>query len=339
MPLRLCPRFLSLRFEAAITSVRLELARFHAVEQKVGQDFFNDPVPQSRRLDRECDLDAAQEISRHPIGAGEKDFRRARIFKTINPAVFQETADDAHHPNILAQSRHFGAQATNAPHDQVDRYFSARRFVKLFDDLAIDQGIELRDDAGRLARSRMRDLTIESTFEFGSRVGFWRLMRLFAERQLPMTVFACALALERNPEAARAMDVSTEEAAAWSDAADAVHVPIDEELGVHQQCEGFTTLSEWDFSDDTEYPLLLHYPYVLLYPAQVIKQADLVLAMHWQGHAFTQEQKARNVAYYEPRTVRDSSLSACTQAVLCAGCSFACTLTSSSAGQADLVMS
>jgi trehalose/maltose hydrolase-like predicted phosphorylase len=50
----------------------------------------------------------------------------------------------------------------------------------------------------------------------------------------------------------------------------------------------------------------------------VIKQADLVLAMHWQGHAFTQEQKARNVAYYEPRTVRDSSLSACTQAVLCA---------------------
>jgi trehalose/maltose hydrolase-like predicted phosphorylase len=50
----------------------------------------------------------------------------------------------------------------------------------------------------------------------------------------------------------------------------------------------------------------------------VIKQADLVLAMHWQGHAFTPEQKARNVSYYEPRTVRDSSLSACTQAVLCA---------------------
>lgn len=55
-----------------------------------------------------------------------------------------------------------------------------------------------------------------------------------------------------------------------------------------------------------------------LYPAQVIKQADLVLAMHWQSHAFTLEQKARNVDYYERRTVRDSSLSACTQAVLCA---------------------
>ena len=50
-----------------------------------------------------------------------------------------------------------------------------------------------------------RDLAAESVFEFGSRVGFWRLMNLFAERKLPLTVFACAMALERNPEAARAI--------------------------------------------------------------------------------------------------------------------------------------
>jgi trehalose/maltose hydrolase-like predicted phosphorylase len=50
----------------------------------------------------------------------------------------------------------------------------------------------------------------------------------------------------------------------------------------------------------------------------VVKQADLVLAMQWQSHAFTPEQKACNVDYYERRTVRDSSLSACTQAVMCA---------------------
>ncbi|MGH3429354.1 MAG: glycosyl hydrolase family 65 protein, partial [Mycobacteriales bacterium] len=64
--------------------------------------------------------------------------------------------------------------------------------------------------------------------------------------------------------------------------------------------------------------LLLHYPYFDLYRKQVIKQADLVLAMHLRGDAFTSEQKARNMAYYEPRTVRDSSLSACTQSVLAA---------------------
>jgi allantoinase len=50
-----------------------------------------------------------------------------------------------------------------------------------------------------------RDLTAESVFEFGSRVGFWRLMRLFAERRLPVTIFGCALALERNPAAAQAI--------------------------------------------------------------------------------------------------------------------------------------
>jgi len=59
-------------------------------------------------------------------------------------------------------------------------------------------------------------------------------------------------------------------------------------------------------------------PYFQLYRTQVVKQADLVLAMHWRGDAFTPEQKARNFAYYEARTVRDSSLSAATQAVVAA---------------------
>ncbi len=66
------------------------------------------------------------------------------------------------------------------------------------------------------------------------------------------------------------------------------------------------------------YPLLLHYPYFDLYRKQVVKQADLVLAMHWRGDAFTAEQKLRNFDYYEGLTVRDSSLSACTQAVIAA---------------------
>jgi alpha,alpha-trehalose phosphorylase len=50
----------------------------------------------------------------------------------------------------------------------------------------------------------------------------------------------------------------------------------------------------------------------------VLKQADLVLALHLRGDAFTDEEKARDFAYYEPLTVRDSSLSACTQAVIAA---------------------
>src|SRR4029077_8507103 len=64
--------------------------------------------------------------------------------------------------------------------------------------------------------------------------------------------------------------------------------------------------------------LLLHFPYFDLYRKQVVKQADLVLALHWRGDAFTAEQKARDFEYYEAITVRDSSLSACTQAVVAA---------------------
>jgi alpha,alpha-trehalose phosphorylase len=123
----------------------------------------------------------------------------------------------------------------------------------------------------------------------------------------------------RHPDFAAELGVSSEEAATWRDAANAVYVPYDEELRVHPQCEGFTDLREWNFRPDADdYPLLLSSPYVRLYPSQVVKQADLVLAMHWLSHQFTDEQKARNVDYYERRTTRDSSLSACTQAVLCA---------------------
>ena len=50
-----------------------------------------------------------------------------------------------------------------------------------------------------------RDLIVESIYEYGSRAGFWRLMRIFAERKLQITVFGAALALERNPDAARAI--------------------------------------------------------------------------------------------------------------------------------------
>jgi alpha,alpha-trehalose phosphorylase len=89
---------------------------------------------------------------------------------------------------------------------------------------------------------------------------------------------------------------------------------------VHPQAEGFTRQQVWDFARTPagQYPLMLHFPYFDLYRKQVVKQADLMLAMHLCGRAFTDEEKARNCAYYERLTVRDSSLSACTQAVIAA---------------------
>jgi alpha,alpha-trehalose phosphorylase len=97
-------------------------------------------------------------------------------------------------------------------------------------------------------------------------------------------------------------------------------IAYDEALEVHQQASGFTHHERWDFrrTRPDQYPLFLHFPYFDLYRKQVVKQADLVLAMHLRGDAFTDEQKARNFGYYEAITVRDSSLSASTQAIIAA---------------------
>ncbi len=58
---------------------------------------------------------------------------------------------------------------------------------------------------GAAARVGRRDLNAESMFEFGSRVGFWRIWRMFTRHGLPLTVYAVGQALERNPAAAKAM--------------------------------------------------------------------------------------------------------------------------------------
>ncbi|MEV4264314.1 glycoside hydrolase family 65 protein [Kribbella sp. NPDC049584] len=121
------------------------------------------------------------------------------------------------------------------------------------------------------------------------------------------------------PARARELGIDVEEEAAWRDAAAAVYVPYDKDLGVHPQSEGFTGYAVWDFDAyKNKYPLLLHAPYFQLYRTQVVKQADLILATFWCGDAFTAEEKARNFDYYERLTVRDSSLSACVQAVMAA---------------------
>ncbi|GGS06961.1 glycosyl hydrolase [Streptomyces humidus] len=133
-------------------------------------------------------------------------------------------------------------------------------------------------------------------------------------------LLAAADVVERHPQEAARLGVDDEESAAWRDAARAVYVPYNHELGVHEQHAGFTRYQQWDFSATRadQYPLLLHFPYFDLYRKQVVKQADLVLAMYTCASHFDDEQVARNFAYYEPLTVRDSSLSACCQAVIAA---------------------
>jgi alpha,alpha-trehalose phosphorylase len=187
-----------------------------------------------------------------------------------------------------------------------------------------DAGAELLIETARLWRSlghhdvrgRFRIDGVTGPDEYSAVADNNVYTNLMAQQNLR----AAAAAAERHTDAADALGVDAEEAASWRDAADAIVLPHDADLRVHQQAEAFTRHGEWDFAHTKpdQYPLLLHFPYFDLYRKQVVKQADLVLALHLRGDAFTAEEKARDFDYYERLTVRDSSLSACTQSVIAA---------------------
>jgi alpha,alpha-trehalose phosphorylase len=144
---------------------------------------------------------------------------------------------------------------------------------------------------------------------------------VFTNLMAKQNLAGAADAAERHPAESAELGVAAAEIAAWRAAASVVAVPYDEKRQVHQQDKAFTDHEVWDFersAAENAYPLLLNEPYFDIYRKQVVKQADLILAMHWCGDQFTLDEKARAFAYYEPLTVRDSSLSACTQAVIAA---------------------
>jgi alpha,alpha-trehalose phosphorylase len=215
---------------------------------------------------------------------------------------------------------------TAAFHVNADIANAALRYVAATGDTAFDRdvAIELLVGTARLWRSlghhdatgAFRIPGVTGPDEYSAVADDNAYTNLMAQANLR----GAADTVARYPDRARQLGVDEEEAAAWRDAASAMYLGYDRVLRVHEQSIGFTSHAEWDFAGTPKdhYPLLLHYPYFDLYRKQVVKQADLVLAMHWRGDAFTPEQKARNFAYYDRLTVRDSSLSAATQAVLAA---------------------
>jgi alpha,alpha-trehalose phosphorylase len=106
----------------------------------------------------------------------------------------------------------------------------------------------------------------------------------------------------------------------WERAAAAMHVPFDAQRRIHPQDDTFLNREKWDLdaTPREKFPLLLHYHPLVIYRHQVLKQADIVLAMFLLGDEFSEEQKRRNFDYYDPITTGDSSLSACVQSIVAA---------------------
>jgi alpha,alpha-trehalose phosphorylase len=219
---------------------------------------------------------------------------------------------------------------TAAFHVNADVADAAIRYVNATDDHAFEEavGLELLGETARLWRS-LGHLEDDDEFhidgvtgpdEYSAVTDDNIYTNLMAQRNLR----GAATAANRHPARARRLGFSSDEVDEWMRTATAVHVPYDRRLQVHEQSAGYTSHECWDFdsTDADRYPLLLWYPYFDLYRKQVVKQADLVLALHVCGDSFTPDEKARAFDYYEGLTVRDSSLSAGTQAIVAAevGC-------------------
>lgn len=117
-----------------------------------------------------------------------------------------------------------------------------------------------------------------------------------------------------------AIGLSMEEAEGWREAAERMFIPFDNDLGIYAQDDTFLAKQKWDFehTPPDKYPLLLNYHPLVIYRHQVLKQADLVMAMFLLGNKFSLADKIRNYHYYEPLTTHDSSLSPCIHSIMSA---------------------
>ncbi|MFS4092114.1 glycoside hydrolase family 65 protein [Streptomyces sp. AF1A] len=254
---------------------------------------------------RHCTLPAARERA-HQLG--------------LAGAVFPWRTIDG------AECSAYWPAGTAAFHINADIAMAAVRYVGMTgdEDFERGEGLDLLVHTARLWRS-LGHHDPDGVFHIDGVTGpdeYSAIARdnLYTNLMARRNLVAAAELATRYPDRAAELNVDDEEAAVWRDAAARMAMPYNETLGVHEQSAGFTDFQHWDFeaTPPEHYPLLLHYPYFDLYRKQVVKQADVVLAMMECPFAFTDEQKARNFAYYEALTVRDSSLSACVQAVLAA---------------------
>jgi len=106
----------------------------------------------------------------------------------------------------------------------------------------------------------------------------------------------------------------------WKNAAERMYVPRDEERMIIPQDDSFLEREPWDFAGtpNSKYPLLLFYHPLNIYRKQVIKQADVILAMFLLGSMFSIDEKRRNFYFYDPLTTGDSSLSSSVEAIVAA---------------------
>ena len=210
-------------------------------------------------------------------------------------------------------------------HLDADIAYALKRYVDVTGDrrTLLEVGVELLVGTARMwadlgfydAEGRFHLFTVTGPDEYTTVVNDNAYTNLMARLNLNYAASVIEELRDNDPDrfAAVCHDLGLDdvEVAGWRRAAESMHVPHDEERGINPQDAQFLEREVWDFENTPEekYPLLLHYHPLVIYRHQVIKQADVVLAMFLLGNEFGLEQKRRNFDYYDPLTTSDSSLS------------------------------
>ncbi len=229
------------------------------------------------------------------------------------------------------------AAGTAQYHINADIMYALRKYVQATGDESFlrDYGAEMLVETARL----WRDLgfysetkggkfcinAVTGPDEYNTVVNNNAYTNLMARENLRYAAQTVEALRELDPDAFNALVHKTalkspEEEEAWKHAAENMYVPYDEKLGIIPQDDQFLDREPWDFQNtpSDHYPLLLFYHPLNIYRKQVIKQADVVLAMFLLGDAFSLDAKKRNFAFYEPLTTGDSSLSSSVEAIIAA---------------------
>jgi len=226
------------------------------------------------------------------------------------------------------------AAGTAQYHINADIMYALRKYVEVTDDksLLYDEGAEmlvetarLWEDLGFYSERKNGKFCIHGVTgpdEYNTVVNNNAFTNLMARENLWFAAKTMRDLQEFYPELYDTLVHRTqfemEEADAWQKAADNMYIPFDEVLGINPQDDSFLDREVWNLKGipRSKFPLLLHFHPLVIYRHQVIKQADVVLAMFLLGHEFSFEQKKQNFDYYDPLTTGDSSLSACIQSII-----------------------
>ncbi len=226
------------------------------------------------------------------------------------------------------------AAGTAQYHINADIAYALRKYVDITEDKALlyNEGAEILVETARLwvdlgfyserQGGKFCIHGVTGPDEYNTVVNNNAYTNLMARENLRYAAETVSHMHERHPEHFATLVHKTgldlSELDQWRQAADRMYVPYDEEHGIHPQDDSFLDRKVWDLeaTPRDRFPLLLYHHPLVIYRHQVIKQADVVLAMFLLGDEFSAEQKKRNFLYYDPLTTGDSSLSACIQSII-----------------------